>query len=288
MIGSPCVGILGVQTVRTTDEYRRILRLWEDGRNKSEIEQETGIPRATVRDCIKRYGNLETLEAKAQEELTPILLSVLEGKVVGNYTHLHATYTYLLGLYLGDGHIVKVRNVHRLRIFLDVRYPNIISQCAQAMQTLFPGNQVGQEITEYQGRPSMITVGLYHRDLVQFFPQHGEGMKHERKIELTAWQHAIVKQYPLEFFRGLYHSDGSRFINRVSVAGKDYEYPRYQFTNASEDIIRLFCATCDRIGVAWTRKLRRARSAQHVDNIDIYISRRPDVAYLDNVIGAKS
>ncbi|MBN8635496.1 MAG: hypothetical protein J0M07_09265 [Anaerolineae bacterium] len=274
--------------MRSPDEYRQILRLWEAGRNKSEIEQITGIPRATVRDCIKRYGNVETLEAKAQEELTPILLPVLEGKMVGNYAHLHAAYAYLLGLYLGDGHLVRVRNVHRLRIFLDVRYPNIIAQCTQAMQTLFPGNQVGQELTEYRGRPSMITVGLYHRDLLHFFPQHGEGMKHERKIELTDWQQRIVTANPLEFFRGLYHSDGSRFINRVKVAGKDYEYPRYQFTNASEDIIGLFCAACDQIGVTWTRKLRRARAATHVDNFDIYISKRPDVAYLDSVIGAKS
>ena len=77
-------------------------------------------------------------------------------------------------------------------------------------------------------------------------------------------------------------------MNRVKVAGKEYEYPRYQFTNASENIIGLFCAACDRISVAWTRKVRRARSANHVDNTDIYISKRADVAYLDSVIGAKS
>jgi len=271
--------------MRSIKEYRHILELWESGVNKKAIARITGIPRGTVMDCIKRYGNLETLEAKAQEELTPILFQVLCGEVDGNHTKIHAQYAYLLGLYLGDGHVIKMRRVYRLRVFLDYRYPNIIASCTQAMQTLFPENQIGQALSEYNGKPSMVTVSLYYKDLPLFFPQHGEGMKHTRKIELETWQQRIIIAYPLEFFRGLYHSDGSRFVNRVQ--GGAYEYVRYQFTNVSQDIIKLFCDTCDRLGVHWTPKVFVPANASHQPKTDIFISKRPDVAYLDSVIGAK-
>lgn len=95
---------------------------------------------------------------------------------------------------------------------------------------------------------------------------------------LQDWQLQIVDTYPLEFFRGLYHSDGSRFSNVVK--GKDY--PRYSFTNNSDDIRRLFCDTCDRLGLHWTAKSRYGRPT------DIFISKRPDVAFLDQHIGPKS
>jgi hypothetical protein len=48
------------------------------------------------------------------------------------------------------------------------------------------------------------------------FPQHGTGKKHTRPISLEDWQERIVNSFPLEFFRGLYHSDGSRFSNVVN------------------------------------------------------------------------
>src|SRR5688572_21975508 len=47
---------------------------------------------------------------------------------------LGADYVYVLGLYLGDGCISAApRNVWRLRIFQDLRYPELISECARAM-----------------------------------------------------------------------------------------------------------------------------------------------------------
>ena len=74
--------------------------------------------------------------------------------------------------------------------------------------------------------------------------------------------------------RGLIQSDGCRVLNRVN--GKDY--PRYQFTNASEDIRGIFCDTCDGYGVRWRQSAYRT----------ISVSRRPDVAKLDAVIGPKA
>src|SRR5437870_7472157 len=51
-----------------------------------------------------------------------------------------ADYAYLLGLYLGDGSIVS--KTSRLEISLDVRYPGIISSCADAMRRLHPRGRV--------------------------------------------------------------------------------------------------------------------------------------------------
>ncbi|MCW2844139.1 MAG: hypothetical protein JWN22_2055 [Nocardioides sp.] len=74
-------------------------------------------------------------------------------------------------------------------------------------------------------------------------PQHGPGRKHERPIVLEAWQRAIVDQHPAELLRGLLHSDGSRVANWTSrvVAGerRRYDYPRWRFTNNSDDIREL-------------------------------------------------
>ena len=47
------------------------------------------------------------------------------------------------------------------------------------------------------------------------FPQHGPGRKHMRIIELEPWQPVIVRKYPGEFARGLFHSGGWRGVNRV-------------------------------------------------------------------------
>jgi len=108
-------------------------------------------------------------------------------------------------------------------------------------------------------------------------------MKYTRRIILERWQEETVSAYPKEFLAGLVHSDGCRSLNTIkhkSPAGVErvYSYPRYFFTNASDDIRRLFTSTCELLGVTWTRLTER----------NIAISRRPDVEFLDTFIGPKS
>jgi hypothetical protein len=114
------------------------------------------------------------------------------------------------------------------------------------------------------------------------FPQHGPGKKHERRIVLTSWQERIVDQHPRKFLRGLIHSDGSRTLNRVTVnlldGPREYTYARYFFTNLSDDIRGLFCATCDRLGARWTRSSHK----------NISIASRQSVEMLDSFIGPKT
>lgn len=106
-------------------------------------------------------------------------------------------------------------------------------------------------------------------------------MKHTRKIELVSWQRQIVDEYTQEFVRGLIHSDGCRGANRVRRTLPDgdrwYEYPRYFFTNASDDIRQLFTDALDRLGIAWTQSNARV----------ISVARREAVARLDEFVGPK-
>ena len=108
--------------------------------------------------------------------------------------------------------------------------------------------------------------------------KNGPGRKHTRKIELTDWQQQIVDVAPKAFLRGLIYTEGWRGLNRVHVNGKDYAYPRYQFSNRSDDIRRLFTDACDKLGVEWRQWTR-----YHVS-----VAKRDSVALLDSFIGPKT
>jgi hypothetical protein len=114
------------------------------------------------------------------------------------------------------------------------------------------------------------------------FPQHGPGMKHTRPIILEPWQRDLVKQDPRPLVRGLIHSDGCRITNWTEkTAGgvtKRYTYPRYFFSNVSDDIRGIFTDALDRLGIAW--KQNRWNS--------ISVARREAVAALDEFVGPKS
>lgn len=89
---------------------------------------------------------------------------------------------------------------------------------------------------------------------------------------LEPWQRLIVDRHPEEFIRGGLDSDGCR--HRRIVRGRNY--PAYSFRNRSDDILRLFTAACDLVGLRWTRS----------NHETISIARRPDVARLDALFAA--
>ena len=264
--------------MRTYEEYHRILTLWEAGENKLGIERITGIPRATVRDCINRYGSIAGLEANRDRASRSKPDEVLKRIKNTQDIAIQKAYAYLLGIYLGDGYIVRNERVYFLRIFLGSVYPDIIQFCAKAINVILPENKVN---VLKQKHANCVEVICSHKFWPEILPQSGTGRKHNRVIILEEWQQQIVDTYPLEFFRGLYHSDGSRFSNVVK--GKDY--PRYQFTNHSDDIRKLFCDTCDKLGIHWTVKYRKSLGESATD---IFISKHKDVEYLDQVVGPKS
>ena len=114
------------------------------------------------------------------------------------------------------------------------------------------------------------------------FPQHGPGRKHERPIVLADWQEQVVWAFPGPFLRGLFHSDGARVNNWATrvVAGEKrrHDYPRWQFSNRSEDIMALCCWALDLEAVPWRRS----------GPWTVSVSRRDAVARLDALVGPKS
>ena len=80
-------------------------------------------------------------------------------------------------------------------------------------------------------------------------------------------------RYPDEFLAGLIHSDGCRCINRV----KGRTYPRYFFTNMSDDIRSLFVMTCGLLGI----ECRMAGPK------NVSIARRGSVELMDRLVGPK-
>jgi hypothetical protein len=174
-------------------------------------------------------------------------------------------YAYLLGIYLGDGHITHYPRTFRIEIYLNAKETRVIRQTVEAMRTVMPDRRVG-----FRYRPAVIVVNSYSQQWPRLFPQHGPGRKHCRPIVLEPWQRAILEREPEAFIRGCLDSDGCR--HRRIVNGTNY--PAYSFTNRSEDILGLFTATCDVIGLRWTR-------ANHET---ISIARRREVAYLDGLI----
>jgi transcriptional regulator with XRE-family HTH domain len=248
--------------MRSHDERERVRELVASGLNDCEIARATGIPRSTVRDW--RRGKL-------RHERAQTLCAVC----AGTPERLPApSYAYLLGAYLGDGYIVHTRRgVYHLRVACDLMHINIAWWIALAI------DDVRGRRGALRPRPtsSVIDVSSHWKHWPCVFPQHGPGRKHERRIALTPWQREIVDAHPDQEVRGLIHSDGSRYLNRIRHPHKTYEYARYEFSNRSGDIKRIFCDACEALGVEWRVMNREA----------ISVARRASVAKLDAFVGPK-
>jgi hypothetical protein len=186
-------------------------------------------------------------------------------------------YAYLLGLYLGDGHITRGRrDVYALWLYCCDDWPGLMTAASEAMSAVMPASKVFR--VQRTGCTAVKSTSK-HRPCL--FPQHGPGLKHTREIRLEPWQQAIVDAFPADFVRGLFHSDGCRCINRVRATLRSgsrwYEYPRYFFSNKSLDILGLCGATLDQLGVSW--RLSRPDT--------ISVARREAVARLDEFVGPK-
>jgi len=252
--------------LRSKEEIARVLSLWNKGlKNQCEISRMTGIPRPTVRDWVtgkvpRSWLHQASCSGCGNERHDPERLP-------------RGEYVYLLGMYLGDGYIVaNAKGVYRLRIYLDMRYPGIISECAEAMRAVMPNNRV--DVRQTRPTHNCMQVGSWSRSWPCLFPQHGPGMKHTRPIVLANWQKELVNRDPRPLIRGMIHSDGCRVINK-SMA---YEYLRYMFSNESRDIRNIFKDACNQLGIPYQQSRHNA----------ISIARREGIEILDSFVGPKS
>jgi hypothetical protein len=240
----------------------RSLELAAEGRTATQVARLVGVPRATVREWM--YGRVPGRSR----------LAVTGGCARCGGAHdfgsLPPAYAYLLGMYLGDGCLsAHPREVFKLRISLDARYPEILEECRNAIRAVMPRSRVNRVDSK-----TWFEIYSYSKSWPCLFPQHGPGKKHERPIVLSPWQCALVSERPDLMLRGLLHSDGCRFQNTGRCG---WSHPRYAFANASRDIRAIFCAACEMLGLRWTASGDRT----------IYVSRKADVALLDLFVGPK-
>ncbi len=245
--------------MRSREEFEEVQRLIATGKNDCEIARLTGIPRKTVWEWRRRPPSSDRPRAGQSACGVEHDLPSLPGK----------PYAYLLGLYLGDGCISKAARSYTLRVTCDKRYPSIIHRCRQAIDALFPRQRAGV----YWRRSGCADVYQCSKHWPCLLPQHGPGRKHHRKIALERWQQEIVDRETEEFVMGLIHSDGCRVVaNDRGVLSV-----RYHFSNRSEDIIGLFTAALDRLGITWRRS----------DKYTVSIYRKAATARMDEFIGPK-
>jgi hypothetical protein len=259
--------------MRPAEDVAAVLELGAQGLNASVIARQTGIPRGTVRDWLS--GRVPRVMGGNADGIPTCEKC---GGAAHDFRWLPAAYVYLLGLYLGDGCIsTHRREVYRLRIVLDLRYPGIVDECAAAIHEVVPRNAVNRQMRRggftRRDEFTSVEVSAYSKSWPCLFPQHGPGRKHNRRIQLAEWQEEIVARRPGLLLRGLIHSDGCRFIN----TGRGWRCPRYTFSNVSDDIRRIFCDACDLMGLRWTASGEKT----------IYVSRKADVATLDRFVGPK-
>jgi hypothetical protein len=172
-------------------------------------------------------------------------------------------------MYLGDGCISAGARTYALRLTLDGAYPEIVAECARAMEAVCCPKRAW--IGKTQSRA--VSVVMYWNHWPCLFPQHGSGRKHLRPIYLAPWQSDLVSRHHRSLVRGLIHSDGCRVVaNDRGVASR-----RYHFKNHSEDIRRIYCSSLDALGIHWTQP----------SEFDIAVYRKACTATLDEFVGPK-
>lgn len=177
-------------------------------------------------------------------------------------------YSYLFGLYLGDGCVEYVKgNFHVLSIHQDSKYINLINKHKESIINIF-----GKPPYIFnRGNCTIIRVGGSH---VKFlFPKFGVGMKHLNKITLPKILLDNIDY--LNLMKGLFQADGSYYLDRHA---KKY---CFNFVNKSLDIIEIFKFCLDKLSIGCTIYKRKS---------DIYclsVRRKSEVSKLLDLIGTK-
>ena len=246
---------------------RRAVTACRAGRPYPETAEKLGVPRGTV----SYWAHMDRVRRSEPSPLRPSACPKCDGLPLD-----HAAYSYLLGLYLGDGHIVDKPTQHHLSLYCCDGWPGLLDEAEAAMLAVLPGYNTGR-----RQKPGCTEVKSYTKHWTCLFPQHGPGMKHTRLIALEPWQQAITEEHPWPLVRGLIHSDGSRVINwttrQLTTGPRRYEYARYFFTNKSADIRNIFTDTLDYVTVDW----------KQANAWNISVARKASVALMDEHIGPK-
>jgi len=249
--------------MRTKNEFKTVLLLKNDGLNDCEIARITSIPRRTIQGWIKTPPKIFTDNIINNRYYYN---NELKEQII-NDINLKKIYSYILGLYLGDGCIDILSRTLRLRIFLDAKYVHLNNYVEEMLKIFF----YKSKITRYNHGDNCICFAVNCKELKNIFPQMGPGRKHNREIKLSQWQTQNIMHS--ELLMGLFHSDGCFYVSD--------DRDNYNFSNRSVDIHNIFQNSCTYFNVKYT--VSRYQGEIKSTNIN----KRKDVVKLYYLIGSK-
>lgn len=254
-----------MHTKETIDKAKYLL---DSGLNLSQVSREIGVNRSTIREWFSEAKRYTSTTNKPRQNN---FIELFEGS-----PEIRKAYYYLLGQYLGDGSISVNSRAYRLRISATTKYVNIINEIVESMKIIFPHNSV-----YYCEKMGCTDVTINSKHIPEIFPHHGIGKKHERTIKLSEWQLKYLDENNKWLARGLFHSDGCRYIN---PNGQNYYYT---FTNCSMDIHKIYqrCLTGNSIEFTFNKKTVYGNNAKAWNTI-MYRKAEVDKAY--EFLGEKS
>lgn len=276
--------------MRSLEDHNKIIELYKEGYNQSEISRTLRIPRATVRDIIKIFKQYNSpFKPNVSKEKTSAIINDLQNPT-NEDKYIYQNYVYLLGVYLGDGSLIKIKNkkdLYRLRVTCDAKYPNLIQEIKTAIEIILPDNTVGSIKRYWKGKLSCIDVSCWSKFFIHLFPSYQQGRKHTYKIVLKPWQEILVNRYPKLFLRGLIQTDGCRYKQTNT---KENYY--YNFTQKSDDIKNMFLYFCNKLNIKYTCTLHKSgsKNIKGEDNTAwvITIRNKHSVLFMDTFIGPKN
>ena len=255
----------------TTPQKQQIVKLLEDGWSRNKIAKELNV-------AWKQVDYWSKNRARVSELVDDSDLKSLAVKRVGSSPTSRTSFSYLMGMYLGDGYLYKQGPyTWKLRLACDRKYPSIINEIQQCLTNLHLSPSIcnQQHIDE---------VYCHGKLLPEMFPTF-DGPKHKNALTLTDWQRAVIDEHPQSFIRGLFHADGSRYIHKQG----QYQYVKYNLTNRSKDLVDLFCSACDTVGIEYKvhpRPFINKSGDKHV-GWTVTIGKRSEVVKCEQFLGIK-
>jgi hypothetical protein len=270
---------------KTKEQHDEVMKLKAEGYRVVDIVNKTGLTRSCINNWVNRGSKIHN-EQNIKPKLTnlhPIeYLNSLNKEIEQNLRY--SLYSYILGLYLGDGCIGELRKTKRLAISLDKKYPKLNEFVWYCMKTLFNKNPYTYDRSINRGQKHIsnsIDISICSTNLGVIFPHEGRGAKHLRKIELQEWQLNILDH--VHFVKGLIHSDGSYFYC------KTFNTFNYTFSNCSVDICGLLMNSLKILEISYNHHQKKKISEKGtVLKNCVNVNRKNDVEKLHSLIGDKT
>lgn len=255
--------------------YDDVLNFRRSGMKISEIVNETGLSRSCINNWINRGAPVRAMKNMIEPLKSPIeLITEMTSDLAEHEARM--VYSFVLGMYLGDGCIHAISRSMQFTLSLDKKYNELNEYVIAVCDLLFNRKASIYDRSVDRGQKTIsncINVKYCNKLLGILFPQHGVGKKHTRIIELSEWQLSFVNDIYL--CQGLFFSDGCYYFDKANSKWM------YSFTNKSSGIVEILRWSLDRLGI-------RSNIRDKGDSQILTVKHRSDVSRLHDMIGDKN